>query len=595
MAVIPSLTTFSPSVTIRSADANSNFSAIRTAFNDTAVLTDTARTISVTHTWSASQSFGAGIAVTGTITMATAVSKIVPGAVSFSIRNNADSADNLLVSDAGAVTVRAGLSATTGAFSSTLAVTGGATFSASLIANGGILNFSNYVGTAKIIGGTTGWRVRNVTDAADLIAFDNSGNGSSTGSFVSGTTLTATTGLTVLAGGANITGPVAVTGTLSISSDLLGSGYLRAGSAAAIFWSGSSVLTAPSNGVIKLSNAAESDFVRLQFGGTTSAFPALKRSGATLIVRLADDTGNAGLSVGALTAEAGVTIVTGGLTVTAGGSAITGSSSVTGNLSVTASILPNGGNINFSNYVGTASINGGTTGLKITNNATTLDNLTVSDAGVMTVRGGVVVSAGGVTISAGGATITGNSSVTGTLSVTSTINSQTISAAANFTGTLTVSSTLTAQDALFVQASAYVTGKVDVTGGTVASSTPVLDARQTWNNGAIAFTGIKLDITNTASAATSKLIDLRVGGLPAFSVDRAGSISAGDTCSVNSAYQVSTIQVVGPRKTGWATATGTATRTTFDTATVTTAQLAERVKALIDDLHATAGHGLIGT
>ena len=53
--------------------------------------------------------------------------------------------------------------------------------------------------------------------------------------------------------------------------------------------------------------------------------------------------------------------------------------------------------------------------------------------------------------------------------------------------------------------------------------------------------------------------------------------------------------VVGARKTGWSTATGTATRTTFDTATVTTAQLAERVKALIDDLHGTAGHGLIGT
>jgi hypothetical protein len=35
---------------------------------------------------------------------------------------------------------------------------------------------------------------------------------------------------------------------------------------------------------------------------------------------------------------------------------------------------------------------------------------------------------------------------------------------------------------------------------------------------------------------------------------------------------------------GWTAATGTATRTTFDTATVTTSQLAERVKALIDDL-----------
>lgn len=51
-------------------------------------------------------------------------------------------------------------------------------------------------------------------------------------------------------------------------------------------------------------------------------------------------------------------------------------------------------------------------------------------------------------------------------------------------------------------------------------------------------------------------------------------------------------QVVGARRTGWTTASGTATRTSFDTAGVTTAQLAERVKALIDDL---AAHGLIGS
>ncbi len=44
-----------------------------------------------------------------------------------------------------------------------------------------------------------------------------------------------------------------------------------------------------------------------------------------------------------------------------------------------------------------------------------------------------------------------------------------------------------------------------------------------------------------------------------------------------------------PRKSpsSWAAATGTATRTTFATTTVTTAQLAERVKALIDDLQTT--------
>lgn len=56
-------------------------------------------------------------------------------------------------------------------------------------------------------------------------------------------------------------------------------------------------------------------------------------------------------------------------------------------------------------------------------------------------------------------------------------------------------------------------------------------------------------------------------------------------------YWVGANPVVGARKTGWGAPSGTATRTTFDTTTVTTAQLAERVKALIDDLTA---HGLIG-
>jgi len=38
------------------------------------------------------------------------------------------------------------------------------------------------------------------------------------------------------------------------------------------------------------------------------------------------------------------------------------------------------------------------------------------------------------------------------------------------------------------------------------------------------------------------------------------------------------------RLAGWVRPTGTATRTTFDTATITLPLLAERVKALLDDL-----------
>lgn len=71
-------------------------------------------------------------------------------------------------------------------------------------------------------------------------------------------------------------------------------------------------------------------------------------------------------------------------------------------------------------------------------------------------------------------------------------------------------------------------------------------------------------------------------------------------------------KVVGTRKTGWGTATGTAARTTYATYASPTISnpptqaevqaladhvqiLSQRLKALIDDLHGTAGHGLIGT
>ena len=54
--------------------------------------------------------------------------------------------------------------------------------------------------------------------------------------------------------------------------------------------------TSPSDGVFLFRNSALNDFNRLQFGGTTSSFPSLKRSGTTLQVRLGDDTGFGGFT-----------------------------------------------------------------------------------------------------------------------------------------------------------------------------------------------------------------------------------------------------------------------------------------------------------
>jgi hypothetical protein len=54
--------------------------------------------------------------------------------------------------------------------------------------------------------------------------------------------------------------------------------------------------------------------------------------------------------------------------------------------------------------------------------------------------------------------------------------------------------------------------------GTLTASAPVLDLAQTWNNAAVAFTSLRLNITNTASlsAATggSRLLDISIDGTP---------------------------------------------------------------------------------
>ena len=59
--------------------------------------------------------------------------------------------------------------------------------------------------------------------------------------------------------------------------------------------SGNVTLRGASSGVLAIMNGAETDFSRLQFGGTTSSFPALKRSGTALEAVLADDSAFAAL------------------------------------------------------------------------------------------------------------------------------------------------------------------------------------------------------------------------------------------------------------------------------------------------------------
>ncbi len=63
-------------------------------------------------------------------------------------------------------------------------------------------------------------------------------------------------------------------------------------------------------------------------------------------------------------------------------------------------------------------------------------------------------------------------------------------------------------------------------GTLTGSSTPFINHTATWNNAGTTFTNILSNVTSTASNGASLLIDLQVGGISKFKVDRTGIVSA---------------------------------------------------------------------
>jgi len=99
-----------------------------------------------------------GVTITAAdLTMGAAASQLVPGATSFSVRNNADGADNLLISDAGLVTARLGLVATAG----------GVTITA------GDLTMAD--AASQLIPGATSFAIRDTADAVDNLIITDAG------------------------------------------------------------------------------------------------------------------------------------------------------------------------------------------------------------------------------------------------------------------------------------------------------------------------------------------------------------------------------------------------------------------------------------
>jgi hypothetical protein len=74
---------------------------------------------------------------------------------------------------------------------------------------------------------------------------------------------------------------------------------------------------------------------------------------------------------------------------------------------------------------------------------------------------------------------------------------------------------------------------------------PLSDLTATWNASGTTFTAVKMNVTDTASAAGSALIDLQVGGVSQFKVSKAGvpTFISGATNAQTQAGVLSTVPV----------------------------------------------------
>jgi hypothetical protein len=201
MPQIPALTSFTASTLAQAAQVNSNFSNVRTYVNTYGVFTDVASQI-ITKTLTFTPDSGAAITVTtggititaggltvtagnvvatagnvtvtaGNLTFGAASAKIIPGATSLLFRDNGDANTNLSITDAGAVTIRAGLTVTAGGLTVSSGTTAVQALTATTVSPSTNLNFS--AASGKILVGATNLLFRNAADSATRMEIQDGG------------------------------------------------------------------------------------------------------------------------------------------------------------------------------------------------------------------------------------------------------------------------------------------------------------------------------------------------------------------------------------------------------------------------------------
>lgn len=63
---------------------------------------------------------------------------------------------------------------------------------------------------------------------------------------------------------------------------------------------------------------------------------------------------------------------------------------------------------------------------------------------------------------------------------------------------------------------------ININQGTITSNNPFFSASVNWNNSAVSFTGLKVNVTNISSLYSSKIVDYQIAGVSKFSISASG-------------------------------------------------------------------------
>ena len=113
---------------------------------------------------------------------------------------------------------------------------------------------------------------------------------------------------------------------------------------------------------------------------------------------------------------------------------------------------------------------------------------------------------------------------------------------------------------------------VQILGNTQTVNSPLFTATQTWNAGGTTFQGIFLNVTNTASAAASTLLDLQVGSVSQFNVSPTGALTLRGTVTWPSglgAFTAAAPEILGPTDQGLFISGGASASSSSRSVTVT--------------------------